>query len=367
QFCAQFEQGDYTPLLPRIPEDDHNYFIETYDPTNPDTYKNGLDQPPDRKQQFIQFTTFNGKTSKQLEQEELQEINEPEVGDGDQNNTEKQKLNSFHKQKFNFRVYSWNYLRSFGEKIRKIESNDKLKQQEEEQEQQDYLKQDEQQQQPNQPFSLQPYTECINHWKSLSNPVIPTQDSILTIIFTSGTTGTPKGVILKHRNLISTIQAGLSFGMNIFHEDSSYYAYLPLAHVFEFIIEFAVMTIGGKIGYSSGDTKEIINEVAVLKPELFVGVPRVLNKIYEAFQNAIQQVAQKSRIMKFVFNSALKRKLKIQEECERINLIDAGTKPRTPLYDKYVFNKFAEKLGGNIYFIMCGSAPLSPQVHKFLQ
>ncbi|KAJ4459796.1 putative Long chain acyl-CoA synthetase 7 [Paratrimastix pyriformis] len=182
----------------------------------------------------------------------------------------------------------------------------------------------------------------------LAPPVPPRPTDVVSIMYTSGTTGIPKGVILQHSNLTAALAAGMVAGFWNFEQSEIYYAYLPLAHIFERIAELVIFNFGGRIGYFSGDTKELIADLNFLKPSLFVGVPRVLNKMCEGFKEGI---AKMGWVPRFLFNKAYAAKLAAQQK----------------IWDRLVFRHIKAKMGGNLKFILCGSAPLAPAVQEFLQ
>lgn len=174
-------------------------------------------------------------------------------------------------------------------------------------------------------------------------PEIKPEDTAI-IMYTSGTTGVPKGVVLTQGNVMSSV-AGATAVFE-FDQEDSHISYLPLAHIFETVVQIAFLVEGASIGFFSGDIKVLFEDIGVLKPTIFVGVPRVFQRLEQRIQ---QKIAKMNKIKRMVIGKALK------EQTARV----AQGLPRNPKWDKKVFGKMAEALGGNCRLMLSGSAPLA--------
>ncbi|OMH78746.1 Long chain acyl-CoA synthetase 7, peroxisomal [Zancudomyces culisetae] len=185
-----------------------------------------------------------------------------------------------------------------------------------------------------------------------------TMDSIVTICYTSGTTGMPKGVVLTQKNFLCQIE-GLSFIIekkvvcNIGPEDS-YLSVLPLAHVLERFIIHMLAYRGALICFSRGDITKMVDDIRELKPTIFVGVPRIFTRIRG---RVISEIKKKGTIVSKMFEMGYNAK--------KENL-RAGSQNHW-LWDRLVFNKIREQLGGRIKLIVSGSAPISTEVLEFMK
>lgn len=180
----------------------------------------------------------------------------------------------------------------------------------------------------------------------------PKSSDLSTIMYTSGTTGDPKGVMITHGNLIATF-SGLEPKLDMLCRPSDLYlSYLPLAHIFERVVVSAVLYKGGGVGFYQGDPRLLIDDILTLRPSFFVGVPRVFDRIYDKIKSTIDQAGP---ITKWLFNTAYEAKRKALRNGNTI-----------PLWDLLVFRKFKSRLGGRVKAIISGSAPLTAPVHEFL-
>ncbi|KAK1279203.1 Long chain acyl-CoA synthetase 6, peroxisomal [Acorus gramineus] len=180
----------------------------------------------------------------------------------------------------------------------------------------------------------------------------PKPEDIATICYTSGTTGTPKGVVLTHGNLIANV-AGSSISAKFYPSDI-YISYLPLAHIYERANQIAMIYGGVAVGFYQGDNLKLLDDMAALRPTLFSSVPRLYNRIYAGIMNAVKT----SGVLKQrLFNAAYNAKL---------HAIVNGKNP-SPMWDRLVFNKIKAKLGGRVRFMTSGASPLSPDVLDFLR
>jgi Long-chain acyl-CoA synthetases (AMP-forming) len=186
---------------------------------------------------------------------------------------------------------------------------------------------------------------------------LPKNDTVGCICYTSGTTGNPKGAILTNDNLISFARSIRNLRENdLFRYVSpvdSYLSYLPLAHVFERVVQYTITYFGGQIGFYQGDTSKLLDDVAALKPTLFASVPRLLNRIYDAVWDNIRKTGG---ITAWLFNFAYNSKKRGLKRGRNTHW----------LWDRIVFNNVRSKLGGNVKAIYSGSAPLSADVTDFL-
>eukprot|EP00698_Gefionella_okellyi_P014219 TRINITY_DN393_c0_g1_i1.p1 TRINITY_DN393_c0_g1~~TRINITY_DN393_c0_g1_i1.p1 ORF type:complete len:640 (-),score=161.25 TRINITY_DN393_c0_g1_i1:53-1972(-) len=179
-------------------------------------------------------------------------------------------------------------------------------------------------------------------------------DDLYTIMYTSGTTGDPKGVMLTNRNVMSSAAALLlRVSKEYDHEQHYLLSYMPLAHIYERVLELINLTRGQAIGYFTGDIKKLPEDIALLRPTVLPGVPRVFQRVYDAIY---QQVNASNVIRRTLFSWAVEDK----QEAEKVR----GT---TPIWDKLVFSKVRERLGGRIKFMSSGSAPMSPLTAEFMR
>ncbi|KAJ6547071.1 hypothetical protein B0H19DRAFT_955000 [Mycena capillaripes] len=182
-------------------------------------------------------------------------------------------------------------------------------------------------------------------------PIRCVPSDIASICYTSGTTNMPKGVVLSHRQFSSAVVTNL-FGLEL-PDDSSTISYLPLAHIYGRVNEMCSIATGTKIGFFSGDPLRLIEDCQILKPSFFPGVPRVLNRIYQAAMAAADVPGLKGNL----FRKAL------QVKVEKFHATGDNTHF---FWDKLVFRKLRAVLGGNVLLMSSGSAPISRDVVDFL-
>lgn len=186
----------------------------------------------------------------------------------------------------------------------------------------------------------------------------PSPQDLSTIMYTSGTTGNPKGVMLTHHALVSAIaacNAYLTRYEESMRDGDVYFSFLPLAHVFDRLAEEFMLAKGGAVAYWQGEIPKVLDDIAACRPTLFCGVPRVFDRIYAG----IQEKMAGSVVMRLVFSLALARKRAFMQAGFRHD-------EASPLADLVVFSKIKQRLGGRVRLILSGAAPLSAPVQEFL-
>ncbi|XP_041850751.1 long-chain-fatty-acid--CoA ligase 3a [Melanotaenia boesemani] len=188
----------------------------------------------------------------------------------------------------------------------------------------------------------------------------PLPSDIAVIMYTSGSTGIPKGVMISHSNIIASI-AGMTERIENLCEEDTYIGYLPLAHVLELSAELVCISHGCRIGYSSPQTlsdqstkikKGSQGDTNVLQPTLMAAVPEIMDRIYK---NVMTKVEEMNRIQRTLFILAYNYKLEqLAKGCS------------TPLCDRLVFKKVRSLLGGRTRVLLSGGAPLSAATQRFM-
>ncbi|CAN4112304.1 unnamed protein product [Withania somnifera] len=183
---------------------------------------------------------------------------------------------------------------------------------------------------------------------------------ILSIMYTSGTTGEPKGVILTNCAFMGEV---LSMDQLLVETDKEgtredvYFSFLPLAHIFDQIIETYCIYRGASIGFWQGDIRYLIEDLLVLKPTIFCGVPRVYDRIYTG---VMEKIEAGGTLKKLLFQYAYNYKLRNMEKGLRQD-------EAAPRFDRLVFDKIKLAFGGRVRLMLSGAAPLPKHVEEFLR
>uniref|UniRef100_A0A8C2ZYS5 Long-chain-fatty-acid--CoA ligase n=1 Tax=Cyclopterus lumpus TaxID=8103 RepID=A0A8C2ZYS5_CYCLU len=185
--------------------------------------------------------------------------------------------------------------------------------------------------------------------------VPPAPDDLSIVCFTSGTTGNPKGVMLSHGNVVADFSGFLKVTDKVIfpNKDDCLISFLPLAHMFERLIESVVYCHGGRIGFYQGDIRLLPDDMKALRPTIFPVVPRLLNRMYDKIFSQAN-----TPVKRWLLNFAAKRK-----GAE----VSSGVIRSDSVWDKIFFSKIQASLGGRLRMIITGAAPTSPSVLGFLR
>lgn len=187
-----------------------------------------------------------------------------------------------------------------------------------------------------------------------------TRDDWLTLIYTSGTTGEPKGAILTHGNLLSNVEGGLKV-LSVTEKDT-FLSFLPLSHVFERMAGHYLAThAGATIAYAESIDTVPVN-MGEIKPTIMASVPRLYEKMYaRVLENVELGSGAKQKIFHWAVGIGKKYITKIMLN-EPVGTV---LQMKRNLAYKLVFSKLAERVGGNIRFMISGGAPLAQEIAEF--
>ncbi|KAF2864407.1 acetyl-CoA synthetase-like protein [Piedraia hortae CBS 480.64] len=197
------------------------------------------------------------------------------------------------------------------------------------------------------------------------DPSPPRPEDLCCIMYTSGSTGPPKGVLLTHQNVLAAI-AGVDtiVGPDLGPGDGLL-TYLPLAHILEFVFEGACLYWGGTMGYGNAKTisdasmRNCRGDIAEFKPTILVGVPAVWETVKKGVVSKVQQM---NPIVRNMFWGALHTKSFMMSNSNYLPLSGVGAS----IVDSVVFKKVQEATGGRLRVCMNGGGPIAKDTQRFI-
>jgi len=185
-------------------------------------------------------------------------------------------------------------------------------------------------------------------------------DELATIVYTSGTTGRPKGVELTHRNLLAEIRADIEAFPQLMEQGNSLLCFLPLAHVLARAIAVTALSARVTLGHTP-DVKNLVADLGTFRPTFVVAVPRVFEKVY----NSAKQKAHSEGKGK-IFDAAEATAVAYSEAQDKGGA-GLGLKLKHLAFDKLVYGKLRAALGGRCVAAVSGGAPLGARLAHFFR
>ncbi|HYM45228.1 MAG TPA: long-chain fatty acid--CoA ligase [Solirubrobacteraceae bacterium] len=183
---------------------------------------------------------------------------------------------------------------------------------------------------------------------------------LATLVYTSGTTGPPKGCLLTHANLLATTAAY----QELLGLDSSHvlYQFLPLAHVLARVAQLVVLEVGAQSAFWSGDPAQIVPELAEVQPTHFPAVPRVYEKIHASILGAVEEG---SALQRSLFARALAQADRVRRAERRGVRPSARARLRHALGDRLVLARVRGIFGPRLQAALVGAAPVAQELLEF--
>ena len=200
---------------------------------------------------------------------------------------------------------------------------------------------------------------------NMVDPVPPKPEDLCCIMYTSGSTGAPKGVLLTHKNVLAAI-AGVDVIVGPYlGPGDGLLTYLPLAHILEFVFESACLFWGGSMGYGNPRTltdaslRNCAGDIQEFKPTILVGVPAVWETVKKGI---ITKVNKMNALTRNLFWGAMSAKSFMMNNSGYLPLSGLGTS----IVDTVVFKKIQEATGGRLRICMNGGGPIAKETQHFI-
>ncbi|EMC93463.1 hypothetical protein BAUCODRAFT_241156 [Baudoinia panamericana UAMH 10762] len=196
-------------------------------------------------------------------------------------------------------------------------------------------------------------------------PTPPKPEDLCCIMYTSGSTGAPKGVLLTHRNVVASIAGVDTIVGQYLGPGDGLLTYLPLAHILEYVFETACLYWGGTMGYGNPKTisdasmRNCRGDIAEFKPTILIGVPAVWETVKKGI---MARVSKQSALAQRLFWGAMHTKGFLMQNSSYLPLSGFGTS----VLDSVVFKKISEATGGRLRICMNGGGPIAKETQRFI-
>jgi long-chain acyl-CoA synthetase len=184
---------------------------------------------------------------------------------------------------------------------------------------------------------------------------------LATIVYTSGTTGNPKGCELTHKSFVDHCRNAAAEIPELANDRQHSLVFLPMAHILSRYVSVMAIYAGIRVGHL-GDAKQVAKVLPVFKPTFLLAVPRVFEKVYNGAELRAT-AAGKGKIFKLAAETAIDYSKSIDSE----KGASVGLKLRYKLFDKLVYSKLRDAMGGNVRYAISGGAPLGDRLGHFFR
>jgi long-chain acyl-CoA synthetase len=181
-----------------------------------------------------------------------------------------------------------------------------------------------------------------------------------TIVYTSGTTGPPKGVVLTHRNAMTVCE--IVEELKIVQPGDTSYLYLPLAHVFALVTQIASWDQGTTLVFFGGDSKKILEEIIETQPTYVPSVPRIFEKLYAAAMTMQEKASDEDKQR---FQQAVKLGVEVRQRQQRGEEVPEEMQQHFGQADEQIFQRVRQLFGGHVRQAISGAAPIAPEILEF--
>ena len=178
-------------------------------------------------------------------------------------------------------------------------------------------------------------------------------ETILAFSYTSGTTGPPKAALISHGNLLCFLEVATNVDSKSTPDDV-YLSYLPLPHIMERLSIQSLAQAGASIIAYCGDFFKIIDDAQFIKPTMFVGPPRIYNRLADRVKTKFDEA---TGVKKCILNCGVNSKTNSAKDGNY----------KSGIYDPILFSKVRDVLGGKVEVMLSGGAPIKPEVAEFMK